>query len=52
VKTHRRTALFIGVVAESTLALPLTNCAGDFCGLPGPRADFERGSSTAAEMAH
>jgi len=52
VKTHRGTALIIGVAAVLTLALPLTGWAADYCGLCEPGTEVENRSSSATGVTH
>jgi hypothetical protein len=52
VKTHRGTALTIGVADVLTLALPLTGWAADYCGLCEPGTEVEYCSSSATGVTH
>jgi len=52
VKTHRGTALIIGVDAVPTLALPLTGWAADYCSLCELGKEVEYCSSSATGVTH
>jgi len=52
VKTHRRTALIIGVTAVLTLALPQTGWAADCCGLREQGTEAGYCSSSVTGVTH